>query len=65
MTKKYLGDGVYVQIYGDFLILTTEDGLEITNTIILEPEVFSALVYWADLVRGSRTIQEVDETSNE
>jgi hypothetical protein len=32
--KEYLGDGVYVDYDGD-LILTTDNGIEITNTIYL------------------------------
>lgn len=43
--KEYIGDGVYVEIdeRGD-VILTTENGYEITNRIVLEPEVFRSLV---------------------
>jgi len=42
--KAYLGDGVYaaVDAYRG-LVLTTEDGIEATNTIVLEPEVLEAL----------------------
>jgi hypothetical protein len=38
-TKQYLGDGVYVDQDGsiDHLILTTEDGIQTTNTIYLGP----------------------------
>lgn len=39
-TKVYLGDGVFVQRDSlDRLILSTEDGMEVTNKIYLEPEV--------------------------
>lgn len=43
--KDYLGDGVYAQLtnHGD-IVLTTENGIEATNTIILEPSVSLALV---------------------
>ncbi len=42
--KEYLGDGVYAEsIYGDTLLLTTEDGIRTTNRIVLEPEVLAAL----------------------
>lgn len=40
--KTYLGDGVYVT-FGYAFVLTTEDGVNVTNTIVLEPEVFLAL----------------------
>jgi len=42
MSKKlYLGDGVYVEYNGD-VILTTEDGIRVTNRIVLEPGVMEA-----------------------
>ena len=42
-TKEYLGDGVYIDMCGNgSLMLTTENGHTITNTIILEPEVVAA-----------------------
>jgi hypothetical protein len=41
--KAYLGDGVYVEFDGYALVLTTEDGIRATNTIVLEPEVCDAL----------------------
>jgi hypothetical protein len=40
--KRYLGDGVYADFDGHFLILTTEDGRSTTNTIYLEPEVLTS-----------------------
>ena len=47
MKKTYLGDGVYIQFTDDnHIVLTTEDGISITNTIYLEPEVYAALVAW-------------------
>lgn len=47
--KEYLGDGVYVDICSDFpggVVLTTENGIEPTNTIYLEPRVIKALIGW-------------------
>lgn len=43
VAKAYLGDGVYVDHDGYALTLTTEDGIRATNTIYLEPEVWTAL----------------------
>ena len=44
MNKQYIGDSVYVdQFEMGGIILTTENGYEATNTIILEPEVITAL----------------------
>jgi hypothetical protein len=37
--KTYLGDGVYAEIGHGELILTTENGISVTNRIVLEPEV--------------------------
>jgi len=49
MDKEYLGDAVYARP-GDYarqICLTTENGIETTNTIYLDPEVTEALVgYW-------------------
>ena len=42
--KRYLGDAVYAAFDGYHIVLTTEDGIEITNTICLELQVFDALV---------------------
>lgn len=41
--KRYIGDGVYVAFDGFALTLTTENGVAVTNTIYLEPEVWAAL----------------------
>jgi hypothetical protein len=47
MEKPYLGDGVYVEHDGFAFVLTTEDGIRVTNRIVLEPEVYTALAKWA------------------
>lgn len=44
MAKVYLGDGVYADRDGDNVVLTTENGIDVTNRIVLEPEVISAIV---------------------
>ena len=42
--RAYLGDAVYAQVDEiGCLVLTTEDGIEATNRIVLEPEVIVAL----------------------
>jgi hypothetical protein len=43
-TKTYLGDAVYLELEGDCLVLTTENGISVTNRIVLEPEVYRALL---------------------
>ena len=42
--KQYLGDGVYVENDGFGITLTTENGVRTSNTVFLEPVVFSALI---------------------
>lgn len=41
--KDYIGDAVYAEFNGYDIILTTENGIEATNTIVLEPNVIEAL----------------------
>jgi len=45
MAKHYLGDGVFAEFDPATLntILTTEDGIRVTNRIVLEAEVLDAL----------------------
>ena len=52
MAKRYLGDGAYVDFDGYNLILTTADGVRDTNIIVLEPEVYAALVQYVDDLRA-------------
>lgn len=49
--KVYVGDGVYAEFTSYELILTTENGIEVTNTIVLEPSVLDSLIR---LVEGDR-----------
>ena len=47
MNKEYCGDGVYVELEDGMIKLTTSNGLEDTNTVYLEPEVWTCLMRWA------------------
>ncbi len=49
MPKLYIGDAVYVEMNGGDLVLTTEDGLSVTNRIVLEPEVMAGLMLLLNL----------------
>lgn len=49
--KTYLGDGVYADFDGYGIVLTTENGISVTNTIVLEPEVYEALVAYQRSLR--------------
>lgn len=53
--KKYLGDGCYADMDGRDIVLTTENGVDVTNTVYLEPETFRALVRF-----GARFVEVSD-----
>jgi hypothetical protein len=53
-TKRYLGDGVYVDVDERGIVLTTENGICATNTIVLEPEVMAALEQYLKALRTGR-----------
>ena len=58
MSKQYLGDGVYADMENGMIKLTTENGIEATNTIYLEEEVYEALlnyVKWIQHTQDSAT----------
>ena len=48
MEKQYLGDGVYMAHDDYGIILTSENGVTVLNTIYLEPEQLSALLRYLD-----------------
>ena len=53
--KQYLGDGVYIQLdERDCVVLTTEDGVAVTNRIVLEGEVFTAAMNYVISQLGKR-----------
>lgn len=54
LTKRYLGDTVYVDHDGYYIVLTTEDGISVTNTICLEPAVLLAFDKYRDWLRRQR-----------
>ena len=51
-TKTYLGDGVYAHVteWGD-LELTTENGINVTNFIVLEPAVMAELLRFIETLK--------------
>jgi hypothetical protein len=50
--KAYLGDGVYAAFDGYALVLTTEDGLRTTNTVVIEPEVYDSLRQYVEQLQS-------------
>jgi hypothetical protein len=51
MRKEYIGDGCYVAFDGYALVLTTENGISVQNTIVLEPEVWTALKRYVERLK--------------
>ena len=53
LKKEYLGDSVYATFDGFGIVLTTENGApgDPSNEIILEPEVYEALVQFVEQLR--------------
>lgn len=45
--KVYLGDSVYAAFDGYHIVLTTENGLGVSNRVLLEPEVIREFVRYA------------------
>lgn len=64
MNKQYLGDGVYAEFDGYYGVqLTSENGIQVLDTIYIEPKVMAALVvYWHNTV--TREPEEPNEQSS-
>lgn len=58
-TKEYIGDGVYAATDGFALILTTENGLEVTNTVVLEPREWAKLTKYVEALKSRPTATEL------
>lgn len=55
MAKIYIGDGAYAEINRfSGLVLTTEDGINVQNTVVIEPEVYLIL---EDFIHNIRTAE--------
>ena len=52
--KRYLGDGAYVEYDGFAFVLTAENGIEVTHRIVLEPDVYVALLRFVEDVVKAR-----------
>lgn len=53
MNKQYLGDGAYIEWdeYSGQLVLTAENGTEVTSTIYLGPVEYKALVRYVENIK--------------
>lgn len=57
--KTYIGDGIYADWDGYALTLTTENGISVTNQIIIEPREWRELErYISAIVHAQRTEDE-------
>jgi len=55
--KRYLGDGVYAEVKEGMIYLTTENGIEAQNTVVMDPDIldkFSEFVWDANLGKRPR-----------
>jgi hypothetical protein len=58
-TKEYLGDSVYIDLDDcGGIVLTTENGIGPTNTIIMEPEVVRQLIRWAKRMQAENKLSD-------
>lgn len=51
--KTYLGDGAYVAIgsYKGEVVLTTENGISVQNTVVLGPSEIDGLQRWLEDIK--------------
>jgi len=54
--KQYLGDGVYIETTDGQLIMTTENGISIENTIYLDSSVMDSLIEYYKKLLGVKTL---------
>jgi hypothetical protein len=54
-SSTYLGDGAYATYDGYHIVLYTDDGIERTNQVFLEPQAFEAFFRWAETYRAGKT----------
>ncbi len=59
MKKEYLGDAVYVDVdtFGRGIVLTTENGIEATNKIYLEPNVLKHLQEYLEALKKETDVE--------
>lgn len=53
--KQYIGDGCYAEWDGYAVTVTTSDGVRTLNEVVLDPEVFDALVAFRNRARSGPT----------
>lgn len=58
-TKEYIGDGIYVAFDGYMVILTTENGIEVTNRVGIEPREWAKLAKYVEALKSRPTATEL------
>lgn len=58
--RDYLGDSVYADYDGYYIVLTTNNGLGATNAIVLDPHVYEALMQYSERIQA---LIELDQAS--
>ena len=56
--KAYLGDGVYLETYKDGIVLTTENGISVTNRIYLEYDILNEFMKYVTQPKYPVSIKE-------
>lgn len=60
--KRYIGDGVYVEFDFDNLILTSEDGINVLDRIVLDPSSMQQLAKFSkDIMEVIKQEMETEE----
>jgi len=59
MDKIYLGDGAYVEYDGYSYILTAENGIKATNTIVLDPDAMKMLFTFVEKMKKDRMTKDL------
>jgi hypothetical protein len=57
--KAYIGDGAFVEFDGFAVVLSTEDGEQTTNRIVLEPDTLNSLLEWLQTMAEELTRDEL------
>jgi hypothetical protein len=66
MFKEYIGDGVYVNLdISGALVLTTEDGINVLNTIYLDDGVWRRLLVWKEDMENVIKVEKGTGNGNE
>ncbi len=56
--KQYLGDGVYIANDGYHLVLTTENGIETTNTIYMDGNVVASFHRYIEWLKEKSKLED-------